>query len=139
MTALLLPLLAAIPVMAAAVTAILPSRTVGRLVTLTVPAATAVAGVALLVRHRSEPVIAGSVGGFVPGVAIPFVSDTFTALMLVATGVVALASLIFCDRTGEFGRSRYFAPLALLLLAGANGALLTGCLLYTSPSPRDRG
>ena len=128
MTALLLPLLAAIPVMAAAVTAILPSRTAGRLVTLAVPAATAVAGVALLVLHRSEPVVAGSVGGFVPGVAIPFVSDSFTALMLVATGVVALASLIFCDRTGEFGRSRYFAPLALLLLAGANGALLTGDL-----------
>ena len=55
MTALLLPLLAAIPVMAAAVTAILPSRTVGRLVTLTVPAATAVAGVALLVRHDPSP------------------------------------------------------------------------------------
>lgn len=128
MTALLLPLLAAIPVMAAAVTAILPSRQAGRLVALAVPAATAVAGVVLLVLHRSEPVIAASVGGFVPGVAIPFVSDSFAALMLVTTGVVALMSLVFCDQTGEFGRSRYFAPLALLLLAGANGALLTGDL-----------
>jgi multicomponent Na+:H+ antiporter subunit D len=127
-TALLLPLLAAIPVMAAAVTAILPSRQAGRLVALAVPAATAVAGVVLLVLHRSEPVIAASVGGFVPGVAIPFVSDSFAALMLVTTGVVALMSLVFCDQTGEFGRSRYFAPLALLLLAGANGALLTGDL-----------
>src|SRR5690625_2759518 len=114
--------------MAAAVTAVLPSRAAGRLVALAVPAATAVAGVALLVQHQSEPVIAASVGGFVPGVAIPFVSDSFAALMLVATGVVALASLIFCDLTGEFGRSRYFAPLVLLLLAGANGALLTGDL-----------
>lgn len=128
MTALLLPLLAAIPVMAAAVTAVLPSRRAGRLVALAVPAATAVAGVMLLAIHRSEPVIAASVGGFVPGVAIPFVSDSFAALMLVTTGVVALMSLVFCDLTGEFGRSRYFAPLALLLLAGANGALLTGDL-----------
>ena len=128
MTAQLLPLLAAIPVMAAAVTAILPSRIAGRLVTLSIPAATAVAGLALLAAHRSEPVIATAVGGFVPGVAIPFVSDSFTALMLVTTGVVALFSLVFCSQTGEFGRSRYFAPLALLLVGGANGALLTGDL-----------
>ncbi|MFD2394714.1 proton-conducting transporter membrane subunit [Dietzia aerolata] len=60
--------------------------------------------------------------------AIPIVSDSFTALMLVATGVVAALSILFCDLTGEFARSRYFAPLVLLLLAGANGALLTGDL-----------
>jgi multicomponent Na+:H+ antiporter subunit D len=127
-TALLLPLLAVVPVLAAALTAMAPWRAFGRVVTMTVPAVTMLAGLALLVQHRSEPVIATHVGGFVPGVAIPFVSDTFTALMLVATGVVALASLAFCAQTGEFDRSRYFAPLALLLLAGANGALLTGDL-----------
>ena len=54
MTALLLPLLAAIPVMAAAVTAILPSRQAGRLVALAVPAATAVAGLVLLVSSPSK-------------------------------------------------------------------------------------
>src|SRR5699024_2470276 len=37
-------------------------------------------------------------------------------------------ALLFCLLTGEFARSRYFAPLALLLLAGANGTLLTGDL-----------
>ena len=72
--------------------------------------------------------VAAQVGAFVPGVAIPMVSDSFTAIMLVATGVVAAAAILFCDLTGEFARSRYFAPLALLLLAGANGALLTGDL-----------
>ena len=128
MTALLLPLLAAIPVMAAALTAILPWRLPGRILALAVPAVTAASGVALLVHHRSTPVEVAHVGGFVPGVAIPIVSDSFTALMLVATGVVATVALLFCDLTGEFTRSRYFAPLALLLLAGANGALLTGDL-----------
>ena len=128
MTALLLPLLAAVPVMAAALTAMLPWRAVGRVVALAIPAATAVAGLGLLIRHHSEPVIVTHVGGFVPGVAIPFVSDSFTALMLVATGVVAAVALAFCAQTGEFARSRFFAPLVLLLLAGANGALLTGDL-----------
>ena len=128
MTAQLLPLLAAIPVMAAALTAMLPWRAVGRIVALAVPAATAAAGLALLLHHHSRPVLATQVGGFVPGVSIPFVSDSFTALMLIATGVVALLALVFCAQTGEFDRSRYFAPLALLLLAGANGALLTGDL-----------
>ena len=128
MTALLLPLLAAGPVMAAAIAAMSPWRVVGRLLSLLVPAVTAAAGIGLLVRHHSEPVVATQVGAFIPGVAIPMVSDSFTALMLVATGVVATLSLVFCDLTGEFARSRYFAPLALLLLAGANGALLTGDL-----------
>ncbi|HJC27903.1 MAG TPA: monovalent cation/H+ antiporter subunit D family protein [Candidatus Dietzia intestinipullorum] len=128
MTALLLPLLAAVPVMAAAVAAILPWRAVGRALALAVPTATAVAGLGLLVFHHTTPVAVSHVGGFIPGVAIPFVSDGFTALMLVATGLVAALALLFCLLTGEFARSRYFAPLALLLLAGANGALLTGDL-----------
>src|SRR5699024_7997405 len=127
-TALLLPLLAAVPVMAAAVAAILPWRAVGRALALAVPTATAVAGLGLLVFHHTTPVAVSHVGGFIPGVAIPFVSDGFTALMLVATGLVAALALLFCLLTGEFARSRYFAPLALLLLAGANGALLTGDL-----------
>ena len=128
MTALLLPLLAAVPVMAAALTAMRPGRAVGGGLARGAPAATAVAGFGLLLHHRSDPVVATQVGGFVPGVSIPFVSDPFTALMLIATGVVALTALVFCAQTGEFDRSRYFAPLALLLLAGANGALLTGDL-----------
>ncbi|MFL0580039.1 proton-conducting transporter membrane subunit [Dietzia sp. 179-F 9C3 NHS] len=128
MTALLLPLLAAVPVMAAALTAILPWRLPGRALALAVPAITAVTGLGLLAHHRSTPVEVAHVGGFVPGVAIPFVSDSFTAIMLVATGVVATLALLFADLTGEFARSRYFAPLALLLLAGSNGALLTGDL-----------
>lgn len=128
MIALLLPLLAAVPVMAAALSAMLPWRWVGRVLALAVPAATTVAGIGLLVHHHSEPVAVSHVGGFVPGVAIPFVSDAFTAIMVITTGVVATLALLFSDLTGEFGRSRYFAPLALLLLAGANGALLTGDL-----------
>lgn len=128
MSGLLLPLLAAIPVMAAALSAMSPWRIVGRVLALVVPTATAISGLGLLLAHRDEPVVATQVGGFIPGVSIPLVSDTFTAIMLIATGLVAAVALVFCQLTGEFTRSRYFAPLALLLLAGANGALLTGDL-----------
>lgn len=128
MTGMLLPLLAAIPVTAAALTAMLRHRGAGIAIALTVPTATMIAGLYLLVHHHSEPVSMTHVGGFVPGVAIPFVSDSFTALMLTSTGLVAAVALGFCALTGEFARSHYFAPLALLLLGGANGALLTGDL-----------
>lgn len=128
MIGLLLPLLAAIPVMSAAVSAVSPWRSVGRVLALAVPLATALAGLGLLLLHRDEPVVVAQVGGFIPGVSIPMVSDAFTAIMLITTGLVAGLALAFCLVTGEFARNRYFAPLALLLLAGANGAILTGDL-----------
>ncbi|MFD2394713.1 hypothetical protein ACFSSF_14290 [Dietzia aerolata] len=67
MTALLLPLLAAGPVMAAALAAMLPWRIVGRLLALAVPTITAISGLGLLVQHHTEPVVATQVGGFIPG------------------------------------------------------------------------
>ena len=53
MIALLLPLLAAVPVMAAAIAAMMPWRIVGRLLALAVPAVTAVSGIGLLVHHHA--------------------------------------------------------------------------------------
>ncbi|MGX1770445.1 monovalent cation/H+ antiporter subunit D family protein, partial [Dietzia sp. NPDC055343] len=70
MIALLLPLLAAVPVMAAALAAMMPWRIIGRLLALAVPVITALSGIGLLVHHHAEPVVAAQVGAFVPGVAI---------------------------------------------------------------------
>src|SRR5699024_1479134 len=72
------------------------------------------AGIGLLLIHESTPVIAHSVGDYVPGLAIVFVSDTFTALMLVLTSLVALISCLFLIATGE---DQYrFVPALILMM-----------------------
>ena len=123
----LLPLFAAVPLLAAGLLAIARQRALGRAVMLAVPAATTAGGIALLVVHVDQPVLAHHVGGFVPGIAIPFVSDTLTAIMLTVTGLTTLACAAFLIRTGE-DCYRFVPPLAVMLTGGVNGAVLTGDL-----------
>jgi multicomponent Na+:H+ antiporter subunit D len=123
-----LPLFVALPLVAAGVTTLVPSRLLHRALLLLGPALTGVGGIWLLSRHLTDmPVAVAQVGGFVPGIAIPFVSDTLTAVMLSVTGVSTAVVLTFAMRTGESSLP-YFTPLVLILTAGVNGALLTGDL-----------
>lgn len=122
-----LPLFLAVPLLAAGVLVLVRHRHAQRAVMLAVPAATLLGSVLLLLRHRTEPVLAHHVGGFAPGVAIPFVSDTLSALMLAVTSLTTLVALWFLATTGE-DRYRFVPALALMLHAGVNGALLTGDL-----------
>lgn len=127
MTPDLLPLFAAVPLVAAALTIIIRNLPLDRLLMVGIPLASLVAGIRLLVLHAEEPVIAHSVGDFVPGVAIPFVSDTFSALMITVTSFTTAITALFLIRTRE-DRLRFFPALTLMLLAGVNGAFLTGDL-----------
>lgn len=127
MTAAQLPLIATLPLLAAALAVLVRRPAIQRALMLVVPAGTAAAGVALLAEHTHTPVLAHHVGGFVPGVAIPFVSDSLSATMLVVTGTTTAACAAFLMATGE-DRYRFVPALALMLTAGVNGALLTGDL-----------
>lgn len=127
MNAAVLPLFAAVPLLAAGLTVIWRNPVVERLLMLGVPAATAVGGLTLALEHRHNPVLAHGVGAFVPGVAIPFVSDTLAAVMLTVTGLSTAACAWFLMTTGE-DRYRFVPPLVLMLTGGVNGALLTGDL-----------
>lgn len=127
MTHSYLPLLTVIPLLTVGFTAIVRYRPLGRLLLLAVPVLTIVGGVLLMIEHQREPVIAHSVGDFVGGIAIPFVSDSFTALMLIVTGFVSLIACLYLILTGE-DRFRFARPLILMLMAGVNGALLTSDL-----------
>lgn len=62
-----------------------------------------------------------------PVVAIPFVADMFSALMLVATVLLTLVCVGYGMVAGDDER-HYFQPLVLVLLAGVSGALLTADL-----------
>ncbi|PRQ12145.1 cation:proton antiporter [Corynebacterium sp. 13CS0277] len=122
---MLLPLFMAAPLLCAAVAVVAPWRLVRDALALLAPAGIA-AGGAVLFAYAAEPV-AHNVGLYDGGVAIPFVADRFTAIMLVATGVVAFAANWFAIVAGET-RARFYPALALMLSAGVCGALLTGDL-----------
>jgi multicomponent Na+:H+ antiporter subunit D len=123
----LLLLLVAVPLAAAALAVLVRVSAVQRALLVSVPAASAVAGGVLVLVHRTEPVIAHNTGAFVPGVAIPFVSDTLSAALIAVTSFTALLCVAFLISTGE-DRYRFVPALTLMLLAGVNGALLTGDL-----------
>lgn len=123
----LLPLIFAVPLLAAVLVALTGSRAVGRVLGLAVPGAVSVAGVALAVRTSGGEVVVAQVGGWPGGVAIPFVADLLSALMLVVSGVLVVASMTFAFTTGE-DRSRWFVPLTLVMTAGIYGAYLTADL-----------
>ena len=127
MRADLLPLLMGGPLLLAGLLVMWPHKLLERLLLLLVPVVSMIAGIALLLQHRTEPVIAHQVGGYIPGIAIPFVSDTMSALMLVVTAVASLACVWFLMVTRE-DRIRFVPPLILVMLGGVNGALLTGDL-----------
>ena len=123
----LLPLFVVVPLLGAALLAIVRRRVLENALLLAVPVAIGAGAVLLLLSHRTEPVLAHSVGGFAEVLAIPFVSDPFTAVMLLVTAVSTLAASVFLVLTGE-SRYRFVPPLVLLLTTGVNGALLTGDL-----------
>lgn len=123
----LLPLFVAVPLFLAGTTVLLRQAVVQRLLLLGCGVATVVGGIALLAFHRMTPVISHSIGSYLPGVGIVFVSDTLSALMLVVTAFMTLISAVFLMLTGE-DRYRFVVPLILMLSTGVNGAILTGDL-----------
>ncbi|RIV40247.1 monovalent cation/H+ antiporter subunit D family protein [Micromonospora radicis] len=125
MTSTLLPLLVAAPLAGTGVTAFARPGTRWPIrLLVAVLAANLLAGVALVTETRDGTVLAHGVGGWVPGIAIPFVADTLAALMVTVTGLLTLVCVLFALASGT-GRLRLFAPLVLALTAGVNGALLT--------------
>lgn len=127
MIAPLLPLFVAVPLLCAGLLLLVRNPVVGRVVLVGVPLASAFGGLALLVAHTRVPVLSDSIGGYVPGVAIPFVSDSLSALMITVTSLTTAVCAWFLSITGV-DRRRLLPPLVLMLLAGVSGALLTGDL-----------
>lgn len=121
-----LPLLVAIPIIAAGLTAFdRRHRAWATAVLLLVQTGMLAAAITLVVATADGSVLAHHVGGWIPGVAIPFVVDAFSALMLTVAGGLILVCTLFALQV-ETGRNRFYAPLTLVLQAGVSGALLTG-------------
>ncbi|WP_150239476.1 monovalent cation/H+ antiporter subunit D family protein [Nocardiopsis quinghaiensis] len=123
-----LPLLVAVPILGAALLTVLEGpRWLRRALLLTIGAGALAAGTCLVQLTRNGQVYAHDLGLWRDGVAIPFVVDAFSALMVTTTALLILVCSVFAVATGEADR-RLFSPLVLVLSAGVYGALLTGDL-----------
>ncbi len=123
----LLPLAFAVPIVAAAVSLVDPSGRLGRALGLVVPAALAMAGACLVWATRDGDVVVAQVAGWPGGVAIPFVADMLSSLLVTLIGLLVVASMVFARACG-LTADPLFSPMVLMLTAGVSGALLTADL-----------
>jgi multicomponent Na+:H+ antiporter subunit D len=122
-----LPLVVAVPLLAAVLAIAVGSPALRRTLALVVPAAAAIAGVWLVAATRDGDVVATQVAGWLPGIAIPFAADLLSALMLTVSALLILAGTVFALAAGE-DADPWFVPLLLMLSAGVYGAYLTADL-----------
>lgn len=122
-----LPLFVAGPLLAAVISLVLRPPVVGRILVLLTPALVILGGAALVGATSDGTVLVAQVAGWPAGIAIPFVADLLSSLMLLVSGLLVLASVVFALRTGH-ADNRLFAPLVLMMTAGVYGAYLTADL-----------
>ena len=92
-------------------------------------AALLVSSIALLVTVRADGVIAGQMGGWQAPFGITLVADHLSAIMVLITGVVAVAVVIYALSDVDRRRAQFsFHSLFHILLCGICGAFLTGDL-----------
>jgi len=83
--------------------------------------------ITVLVVTSSGTVVAHQVALWPEGIAIAFVADAFSALILTAGSLVAVISFQYMIASGE-SRSAAIPALVLILIGGVSGALLTADL-----------
>lgn len=126
-SAVIAPIL--IPLLGAALQALSGRRSywIHRAITLLATVGICVAGVALVMGTREGMVHVVYSGGWPFPLGITLVGDSLSALMVGVCGLVGLAGALYL--TGEKRtdlEARGLHPLLLILLAGVNGAFLTG-------------
>jgi len=124
---LTLPL--AIPVATAILAFLFRRQPAGRWISVAGSAALLAASVMLFVQTRDAGVLAGQMGGWAAPFGITLVADLLSAVMVLITGVIALAVSVYAlaDVDAAAERMGYHA-LFNVLIAGVAGAFLTGDL-----------
>jgi multicomponent Na+:H+ antiporter subunit D len=123
----LLPLAFAVPILAAALALVDRSGRLGRALGLVVPAALALAGASLVWATKDGQVVVAQVAGWPGGVAIPFVADMLSALLVTLIGLLVVACMVFARASG-LTADPLFSPTVLVMTAGVAGAFLTADL-----------
>lgn len=124
----LLPFVLALPLFAAAVSPFgTRSAPLRRGLLLGTPALVLAYGIALVVELSDGGVVVEQVAGWIPGIAIPFAADLFSALILVVMAFVTLVCSVFLITAGD-DADPFVVPLVLVLSGGAYGAMVTADL-----------
>jgi multicomponent Na+:H+ antiporter subunit D len=84
-------------------------------------------GLALVIVTADGTVLAHQIALWPGGVAIPFVADAFSSLLLLVTAVLSTVSFVYMIASGE-AKSPSIASFVLVLAGGVGGALLTADL-----------
>ncbi|MGB3407323.1 MAG: Na+/H+ antiporter subunit D [Jannaschia sp.] len=126
---LLLPLPLILPFATAVLAFLFRRNREGRWISVLGSAAMLLAGILLLMRVLAEGPIAAQMGEWPAPFGITLVADTLSAVMVVITGITALAVSIYAvtDITDEMEELGYHA-LFQVLIAGVTGSFLTGDL-----------
>ncbi len=100
-----------------------------RILSLVALLATVVVAILLMNQIKDSGIQTIQLGGWEAPFGISFVGDMFSALLLLATSIVAVGCLIYAfSSIGRKQEKLYFYPLFLFLLTGVNGSFLTGDL-----------
>ncbi len=100
-----------------------------RILSLVALLSTGVIAVLLMNRIKEGGIQSIQLGGWEAPYGISFVGDMFSALLLLATSIVAVGCLIYAfSSIGRKQEKLYFYPLFLFLITGVNGSFLTGDL-----------
>jgi multicomponent Na+:H+ antiporter subunit D len=87
------------------------------------------AGIALLLTVRGQGIQVSQIGNWPAPFGITLVSDLFSAIMVLLTGIVAVSVALYAGFSIDAGRVKYgYHPLSQVLLMGVCGAFLTGDL-----------
>jgi multicomponent Na+:H+ antiporter subunit D len=119
-----------LPLLTSALLFVLQSRREAQRVLSTAAAAVLLTlSVILLLQVSRGGILVAQFGGWRAPFGISFVADHLSAIMVVITGVMALATAVYALRDIDGAReSLGYHPLFQVLLAGINGAFLTGDL-----------
>ena len=122
-----LPIFVALPLIVSAITALSPSKKLNDALSILIPAINLAGGIWLYAYTSTHGTIGHVIGKYQGGVGISFGGDQFSAVILVATMIVAITANWFAIAVGET-QARYFTSLTLVLVTGVTGALLTADL-----------
>ncbi len=101
---------------------------VARAVSVTVAAAVAVVAFYTLFTVQADGILASTLGNWPAPFGIVLVADLFSASMVSATALVAIVALALIGLVQEPAQQKRVYPFMLFLLAGVNGAFMTGDL-----------
>jgi multicomponent Na+:H+ antiporter subunit D len=88
-----------------------------------------ISGVWLLLEVEREGILTLQVGGWPAPFGITMVADLFSAILVVLTGVLAVAIVVYSGASIDKGREHFgYYPITMVLLAGVCGTFLTGDL-----------